>query len=169
MTAARTSEVIGAIVGEFSEDFTVWTIPASRMKGKREHRVPLPLRAQEIIRAQISSRAQGYAFEGRKAGTPLSNMAMAVLIRRMNEARKSTSMPPWADRAGDEVVSHGFRSTFRDWAGEIAHASREVTEVCLAHANGSATEAAYFHSDLFDRRRELLEKWEQYVLRKQLP
>ncbi|MCI0539663.1 MAG: tyrosine-type recombinase/integrase [Verrucomicrobiales bacterium] len=138
LTAARTGEVIGAHWREVDFEAAVWTIPASRMKAGRPHRVPL---APEAMRILHEAPHDGFLFPG-KGGKPMSNMCMAMLMRRL----------------GIAATVHGFRSVFRVWAAE-AGAPREVAESCLAHVIGSKTEASYLRSDLIDARRALMESW----------
>jgi integrase len=155
LTAARTSEVIGATWDEVDLDAKIWTIPPERMKGGREHRVPLPERAIEIVAEQkrlseegrLLADETGYVFPGQKNGRPLSNMALLVLLRRMKR---------------DDITAHGFRSTFRDWAAETTGFPREVVERALAHAVGDKVEAAYRRGDLFEKRRRLMEAWAKF-------
>lgn len=143
LTACRTSEVLGMTWGEVDLDARLWTIPAARMKGGVTHRVPL---TDEMVRVLEGVKALGgdFVFRGQKRGAPLSNMSMLMLMRRME--------------CGQFTV-HGFRSTFRDWAGEEAGAPREVAEAALAHQFGSDVERAYARSDLLERRRELMAAW----------
>ena len=145
LTAARTGEVIGMQWVEVDLDERVWVIPAERMKGKREHRVPLSEPAVSLLRAL--PRGEGYVFPGRSSARPLSNMAMLKLLDRMEH--------------GDLTV-HGFRSTFRDWAAEYTSYSREVCEMALAHAIADETEAAYRRGDLFDKRSRLMQEWAMF-------
>jgi integrase len=145
LTAARTGEVIGARREEFDLDAAVWTIPAGRMKSKREHRVPLSPRAVALISAL--PKVGDYVFSGRAGDKPLSNMAMLQLLERMKR---------------DDLTVHGFRSTFRDWAAERTNYPREVCEMALAHAVEDMTEAAYRRGDLFDKRRRLMEEWTKH-------
>lgn len=145
LTATRTSEVIGAKWDEFDKDFQVWTIPASRMKAKREHRVPLPTRAREIVLMMRKTASGDYVFEGDKPKRPLSSMALLMLLRRMKR---------------DDLTAHGFRSTFRDWASERTNYPREVCEQALAHTIPDAVEAAYRRGDLFAKRRKLMLAWD---------
>jgi integrase len=117
------------------------------MKAGEEHRVPLTdeiLAIVEPLRAMQSD----YVFEGQKRHKPLSNMSMLMLLRRMGV---------------EGVTVHGFRSTFRDWASEVANAPREVAEMSLAHKVGSDVERAYARSDLLDRRRGLMDRWSDFV------
>jgi len=147
LTAARTNEVIGATWGEFDLDAAVWTIPADRMKMGKEHRVPLSARALEIVKAQQELQENAYVFPGARYGKPLSNMAMLQLLERMD--RK-------------DITVHGFRSTFRDWAGETTHYPREVCEAALAHGIKDKAEAAYARGDLFQKRAALMQDWANY-------
>jgi integrase len=146
LTAARTGEVIYARWAEVDLKRQVWIVPAERMKGKREHRVPLFDRALDIL--QNAKLLNGeYIFPGRVSGEPLSNMAMLMLLARMN--------------CGD-VTAHGFRSTFRDWAAEQTEFANEVVETALAHSFGNKVEAAYRRSDFFEKRRALMSAWGEF-------
>lgn len=144
LTAARTSEVIGATWGEIDLESAMWTIPAERMKGARSHRVPLSARALAIVGKLDEIRQGDFVFPGRKLAKALSNMALLELLRRMNRA---------------DLTAHGFRSTFRDWAAECTSFAREVAEQALAHSLPDKVEAAYRRGDLFEKRRELMEQW----------
>jgi integrase len=146
LTAGRTSEVLGAKWEEIDSEKKVWTIPASRMKAAREHRVPLPLRCLEIIEDVRKKGAEGFVFPGPKSKEPLSTMAMAMLLRRMKV----------------KVTVHGFRSSFRDWASETTGFPHEVCEMALAHTIANKAEAAYRRGDLFEKRRKLMEAWAGY-------
>ena len=144
LTAARTSEVIGARWDEIDIKAKLWTIPPQRMKAGREHRVPLAARALTILRqAQKDSEAE-FVFPGGKANKPLSSMALLMLLRRMKR---------------DDFTVHGFRSTFRDWAAEQTKFPAEVAEMALAHAVADKVEAAYRRGDLFEKRRLLATAW----------
>jgi len=149
LCASRSSEVFGAKFSEVDLSAEVWTIPGSRMKAARDHRVPLSARAVEIIR-EMQNRATGdYLFPGRLGDQPLSsNALLALLKKRMNL----------------KVTAHGFRSTFRDWAGECTNHPREVVEMSLAHVIKDATEAAYMRGDLLLKRRVLMADWANYCL-----
>lgn len=149
LTAARTSEVLHAQWCEFDLDAGVWLIPAERMKAGREHRVPLSAAAVEIVRAMESQRqSTGWVFPGAKSGRPLSNMALLKLLDRMGHGK---------------LTVHGFRSSFRDWAAERTAFPREVAEAALAHVLANKVEAAYRRSDLFDKRRDLMEAWAKFA------
>jgi integrase len=149
LTAARTSEVIGARWTEIDEEARTWTIPAVRIKAGREHRVPLSARCLEILkRARDMAGESPFVFVGRSTKAPLSNMAFLMLLRRLKR---------------DDITAHGFRSSFRDWAAEKTTFPRSVCESALAHVVKDKTEAAYFRSDLFDLRRQLMDTWAEFV------
>lgn len=145
LTATRTNEVIPAKWDEISGD--VWTIPAERMKAGREHRVPLPPRCLEILKAAKELRHGEYIFPGRNPKKPLSSMVFLMALRRM----------------AIDVTAHGFRSSFRDWASEETNFPRDVCEMALAHAIGDKTEAAYRRGDLFEKRRRLMAEWAAFA------
>jgi len=145
LTATRTSEAIGAKWEEVDLGKAVWTIPANRMKGGREHRVPLSPRALEILEA-VKPLGGQWVFPTDKGGK-LSTMAMSMLLRRM--------------KIGDATV-HGFRSSFRMWAAESTAYAHEVCEMALAHATKNKVEAAYQRSDVFEKRRRLMIDWANY-------
>jgi integrase len=150
LTAARTGEVIGARWNEIDLLDKAWTVSAARMKAGKEHRVPLTPHAVAILEEMAKHRQAGddgnsYVFAGGKPGKPLSNMSMMMLLRRMGR--------------GDDLTVHGFRSTFRTWAAERSNFSREVIEAALAHTIGSKVEAAYQRSDMFEKRRRLMQQW----------
>ena len=145
LTGARTGEVIGATWDEISLEVGCWVVPAERMKGDREHRVPLSDPAVDILEAVGQQYGcEDFVFPGARKGQPLSNMAMLAVLKRMGR--------------GDLTV-HGFRSTFRDWAAERTAYPREVCEMALAHAIGDRVEAAYRRGDLFEKRRRLMTEW----------
>lgn len=144
LTAARSGEVLGARWVEFDSAAKVWTIPATRMKAGREHRVPLPGRAMAIIERLAECRTGEFVFPGQRPDKPLSGMSMEMLLRRM--------------KAGGVTV-HGFRSAFRDWCGEATTFPREIAEAALAHVAGDATERAYRRGDALEKRRKLMEAW----------
>jgi integrase len=147
LTAARSGEVLGARWDEFDLEAGVWSVPASRMKAGREHRVPLSKPALAIISALSETRTSDFVFSGQKPGRPLSGMAFEMLMRRM---------------AAGAYTAHGFRSAFRDWAGDETSFPREVAEQALAHHVGDATERAYRRGDALERRRRLMEAWTSY-------
>ena len=158
LTAARSGEVRLATWNEIDVDAVVWTIPGTRMKGKRDHRVPLCQRAVAILddarklrdgrpdRPERTFKGTGLVFPSSR-GKPLSDMTLSKLIKEL----------------GIPAVPHGFRSSFRDWAAERTNHPREVIEAALAHAVRNQTEAAYARSDLFERRRRLMDDWATYL------
>ena len=147
LTAARSGEVRLATWDEMDLDAGVWTIPAARMKAKREHRVPLSGRALAILHdVPRLSDGTGLVFRSRR-GKPLSTVTLSKLIKVL----------------GIAAVPHGFRSTFRDWAAEETNHPREVVEAALAHTVQNKVEAAYARSDLFERRRRLMNEWAAYL------
>jgi integrase len=149
LTASRTNEVLKAKWNEFDLDAKTWVIPADRMKAKREHRVPLSARCVEILAsAKEISDGSEYIFPGGTVGKPLSNMAFNMALRHMER---------------NDCTPHGFRSSFRDWAEEKTNFPRSVTEAALAHVVKDKTEAAYRRTDLFDRRRKLMDGWAAYA------
>jgi len=144
LTAARSGETIGATWAEVDLNKAIWTIPAERMKAGKEHRVPLGSRAIEILTTTKSSGGD-YLFIGNHGGK-LSNMAMAMLLRRMDV----------------DATVHGFRSGFRDWAAESTGFAHEVCEMALAHVIANQSEAAYRRGDLFEKRCKLMDAWACY-------
>ena len=143
LNASRTGEVIGGLRSEVEDD--VWTIPAKRMKAKKEHRVPLCKRSLEILQL-ASALDPDSKFLFSKGGKQISNMAMPMVVRRLKY----------------DVTVHGFRSTFRDWVSEETNHSPEVAEMALAHAIRNKVEAAYRRRDLLERRRTLMMEWEDF-------
>lgn len=148
LTATRSAEAREAKWTEIELDKGLWIIPASRMKAKKPHRVPLSSRCLAILReAEQIFDGDGFVFPGTKQGKPLSDMTLSKLMKDL----------------GIAAVPHGFRSSFRDWAGEATHHPHEVIEFALAHVIKDKAEAAYARSDLFDKRRKLMEDWADYV------
>ena len=143
LTAARSGETRGAKWSEINLDAKIWTIPPERMKAGKEHRVPLTDAAMAYL--EPKSEDSRLLFESEtKPGKPISNMSMTAVLRRMKH---------------DDITVHGFRSTFRDWAGETTGFPREVIAAALAHGIKDKAEAAYARSDLFEKRRSLMEAW----------
>jgi integrase len=147
VTAARSSEVLGAQWEEFDLDREVWTVPAGRMKGGRQHRVPLSRSALKILKEMQKCRDGDFVFPGQRPNTSLSVMALQMVLRRMRI---------------ENATVHGFRSTFRDWAAECTNYPNEVCEAALAHLIENKAEAAYRRGDLFEKRRKLMETWGSY-------
>lgn len=145
LTAVRSGEMRGARWQEMDLEKRLWTIPAERMKAAKPHVVPLSDRALEILNQMAAARRDGQdlVFEGARAGKPMSDMTLTMLLRRM----------------GFGVTAHGFRSSFRDWASEATNYPREVAEVALAHAVGSKVEQAYHRSDMLEKRTALMKEW----------
>ena len=149
LCATRTSETMLATWNEIDLSTLTWTIPGVRMKGGIDHRIPLAPRCLEILtRAQALSNGSRYLFPGRSGTKPLSGMAFLMVLRRMGRA---------------DVTTHGFRSSFRDWAAERTNFPRAVCEAALAHALRDKTEAAYHRTDLFERWRELMTAWAAFA------
>lgn len=146
LTATRTGETLNAKWQEIDLKNCVWVIPAERMKMGKEHRVPLTAPALKILKKLHEAQINDFVFPSNK-GKPLSNMAMMMMVRRMGR---------------DDFVVHGFRSTFRDWCAEQTNYPREIAEAALAHAVGDKVEAAYRRSDLFEKRRQLMNEWARY-------
>lgn len=152
LTAARSGEVRGATWSEIDASAKVWTVPAQRMKAGRPHRVPLTTRAIEILEKvqPLTGGAPGsLVFPSAKPEKPLSDGAFARLLGRMG-------------RAG-EFTPHGFRSSFRDWAGEASTFPRELAEAALAHVVGDETERAYRRGDALEKRRRMMNAWGSFV------
>jgi integrase len=170
LTAARTGEVIGATWAEVDLAAAVWTVPAVRMKAGKEHTVPLSPRAvailEEVQPLNTKGRADAALFPASDGGA-LSGMAMAMLIRRMHKSEQGEGRPGWIDRkeGGRLITSHGFRSTFRDWAGEQSAFPREVIEHAMAHQLPDKAEASYARATLLPRRVKLMDAWADYCAR----
>ena len=145
LTAARSGEIRGANWREFDLENAVWTIPENRMKAGKEHRIPLSAPALTLIRALPRGEPESILFPSSK-GTPLSDMTLSAVLRRMEV----------------QVTVHGFRSTFRDWAGETTAYPREVIEHALAHQLADKSEAAYARGTLFQKRRLLMDSWAKF-------
>jgi integrase len=140
LTAVRLSEAIDATWGEFDLDARLWVIPGDRMKAGREHRVPLSDRGWQILAAMQVERRGDRVFN-------VSIRTIENLVRSLDDA----------------ATVHGFRSSFRDWAGDVAHAPREIAEEALAHAVGNQVERAYRRGDALEQRRALMAAWATYV------
>jgi integrase len=146
LTAGRTSEIVGAKRSEIDLKSRMWIVPAERMKGRREHRVPLSDSAIAIIDKMPAN--SELLFPGAKKGKPLSTMAMLKTLERM--------------KVRDQVVTHGFRSTFRDWGSEAGDYPNELLEMAIAHVVGDKVEAAYRRGDLLKKRHALMADWESF-------
>jgi integrase len=147
LTAARTSEVLGIMKAEIDLEQRLWTVPATRMKANREHRVPLSGRCVEIVQcARELGAGSDYLFPGRTEKAPMSNMVFTMMLRRMKIG----------------VTGHGFRSSFRDWAADTTSFPRELAEMALAHTIENKVEAAYRRGDLLEGRREMMGEWARF-------
>ena len=147
LTAARTAEALGARWDEIDDGQQTWTIPPHRMKPGREHRVPLTKQCAVILSDMRSLSDGDYVFPGQRRGKPLSSMSLAMLLRRMNV---------------EKATVHGFRSCFRDWAGNRTDFPRELAEHALSHVIGDKAEQAYRRDDAVERRRPMMEAWADY-------
>ena len=150
LTATRTNETLGATWSEFDLTNKLWIIPAARMKGGREHRLPLSDRAAQIVKELESVKRNDLVFPGTKPGRRLSDMTLLMLLRRMSRS---------------DITVHGFRSTFRDWAAETTNFPNHVVEMALAHAVEGKVQGAYRRGDLFQKRRKLMDAWSSYCER----
>ena len=147
LTAARAGEVVGAAWGEIDLDNRTWTVPASRMKARREHRVPLSDRAVELLEeARRRFGGVGLLFPSNRRQGALSNESFRMTLNRL----------------GVDAVPHGFRSSFRDWLGERTSASWAVAESCLAHASAERASLGYARTDYLEQRRELMQGWARF-------
>ena len=145
LTATRSGEVRGAEWAEIDLGPKIWTIPGTRMKAGKEHRVPMSDAALEMLKTIAKKTDSNLVFASERGGK-LSDMTLLAVLRRMNL----------------KVVPHGFRSTFRDWCAEQTEFTREVAEMSLAHAIGNKVEAAYRRGDLLEKRSELMQAWARY-------
>jgi integrase len=141
LTAARSGEALGACWSEIDLTAGVWTVPADRMKSSRPHRVPLSGAALGLLRPLYEMRTSDFVFPGQRKDAPLSSMVKALKI------------------IDPTVTVHGFRSSFRDWAGNETEYARELAEAALAHVIGDKAEQAYRRSDALERRRAMMEDW----------
>lgn len=148
LTAARSGEAREAVWSEIDIEKAVWEIPAKRMKAKRAHRVPLSSRAVEILREARGLGGGSFVFPGTRAGRPMTDKTLSELVKKL----------------GFPADVHGFRTSFRTWAQERSNFPREVAEFALAHVVGDAAEQAYARSDLFEKRRKMMEAWASYVM-----
>jgi integrase len=146
LTAGRSGEVCGARWSEIDLKKALWTIPASRMKAGREHLVPLSPAATHLLERMAKLRTGELVFSGQSSGRPLSGTALRLLLRRMNV----------------DATVHGFRASFRTWAGDKTNFQREVIEKALAHLVGDDTEQSYDRGALFEKRRKLMAAWAEY-------
>ena len=146
LTAGRSGEARGARWSELDLESAVWVIPKERMKAKREHRIPLPRQAVELLRKQPRIVGAELVFPSSR-NTPLSDMTLTAVMRRL----KRTEVP------------HGWRSTFRDWVGDCTDYPSELAEIALAHSVGSKVEQAYRRGDMLEKRRPLMQEWADFL------
>jgi integrase len=148
LTAARSSEVTGMVWSEVDLDNRTWTIPAERMKARRDHRVPLSNDAVDLLHKLPRERGNRFVFIGLRTGRRLDRKTLPYVMERMGRA--------------DGATIHGFRSSFRDWAGERTSFAHDICEAALAHVRGDQTVQAYARGDLLDKRRQLMAQWAAY-------
>lgn len=159
LTATRSGEVRGMTWSEVDLESRIWTIPASRMKASKEHRVPLTADALALLKNMDRLEGSEFVFPAPRGGQ-LSDMALSAAMRRINAKRDGG----YLDRqSGQPAVPHGLRSTFRDWAAERTEFPRDMAEIALAHTVGSEVERAYRRSDMVERRRQMMEAWARFL------
>ena len=150
-TASRTSEVIGAQWNEFDLDNKLWTIPASRMKMRQEHLVPLNETAFKIISTMSKHNSTDFIFLNIDKSSHIDKDKMRLILKNY--------FPDFYKK----TVPHGFRSSFRNWAEENHNFSRRAVELCLAHTNKNKVEKAYLRSNLFIKRQHIMDEWNKYL------
>jgi integrase len=160
LTNVRTDAVLKARWDELDLDQALWAVPLANLKDrkfrKEAFRVPLPLRAVEILRQMETIKLSDYVFPGQAPGKPFSNMALLTLLKRMNSA----AVEKWVDFADKRpITAHGFRATFRTWAEEVTGSPHAVIEEAMGHQVGSQVERAYRRTDVLEKRRELMSAW----------
>lgn len=148
LTAVRSGEVRGALWSEIDLQKKIWSIPAERTKPGKPHRVPLSDKAVALLKTMAAQSINDLVFPGVRDKKPLSDMSLGKALK---------------SAGGEGATVHGFRSSFRDWATEVAHAPREIAEAALAHAVGDAVERSYARSDALERRRALMQEWANYI------
>lgn len=163
LTAARSSDVRGALWSEMDLEKRLWIVPALRMKMKREHRVPLSPQAVALLEAMPKQEGQELVFPAPRGGE-LSDMTLSATMRRMHETELKEGRPGFLDRTSKRpAVPHGLRSTFRDWVAELTTYPGEMSEVALAHQISSAVEAAYRRGDMIEKRRAMMAAWADFL------
>lgn len=163
LCAARSGEVRGAVWSEFDLKAGLWTIPAERMKAKREHRVPLSPAAAAIVEAMPRMEGSPFVFAAPRGGE-LSDMTLSAVMRRMHGDEIEEKRKGWLDpRNGRPAVPHGLRSTFRDWTAERTDYPRDMAEIALAHDVGSEVERAYRRGDMMEKRRKMMADWARFL------
>lgn len=149
LTVVRSGSARGALWSEFDFDKKIWTVPATRMKTGKTYRVPLSAEVIALLKRMKKQSVNEFVFPGIRAGKPLTDNALGKALEKAG---------------GGEYTTHGFRSTFRDWATEVAHVPREIAEAAMSHAVGDAVERSYARSDALQRRHTLMEEWAEYCL-----
>ncbi len=149
LTVVRSGSARGALWSEFDFDKKIWTVPATRMKTGKTYRVPLSAEVIALLERMKKQSVNEFVFPGIRAGKPLTDNALGKALEKAG---------------GGEYTTHGFRSTFRDWATEVAHVPREIAEAAMSHAVGDAVERSYARSDALQRRHTLMEEWAEYCL-----
>lgn len=163
LTAARSGEVRLLRPVEVYLDARVWIVPKARMKARRQHKVPLSDAAVAVLESLEAVEGNPYMFPGARGKAPLSDMTLSSVIRRMNDGKNPA---PWLDTTtGEQVVPHGFRSSFRDWVAEKTNFPSDMAEMALAHSVDDKVEAAYRRGTMFERRRKMMEAWASWCLR----
>jgi integrase len=166
LTASRPGNALGARWNEIDHGAAVWTIAGENMKGGKAHKVPLSAAALAVLARMKKIRTGEFVFFAGDGDKSLSDAATGALLDRMNAARKRADLAQWSDpQTGKAVVPHGFRSTFRTWAGDKTNFQREVVEKALAHLVGDETERAYDRGDLFEKRKALMDAWAAFATR----
>jgi integrase len=155
LTATRTSETLNVSWSEIDINNAIWTIPAARMKAKRDHRIPLSKSAIDILGNLPRIDGEDWVFISARINRPLSSMALLMTMRRLGYG---------VNGKNGDYVPHGFRSTFRDWCGEVSNFPTAVAEAALAHVISDKTEAAYARGDLFEKRRNMMNEWDLFIM-----
>lgn len=169
LTATRSQEIRGAVWAEFDLRNNVWTIPASRMKANREHRIPLSKAAVELIGTLAKFDGTDLVFPG-KNNKEMSDMTLGKVMKQLDKEREQSGKSRFLDRvSGLPGVPHGLRSTFSDWAAETTNYQREMVELSLAHSVGTAVEQAYRRGDMLEKRRKLMDDWAKHITSFQAP
>lgn len=163
LTASRSREVRGARWEEINLDTGLWIIPAARMKMDREHRVPLPPVALDLLKALPRDMGNPLIFPAPRGGE-MSDMTLSAAMKRLHSADVEAGGGGFVDRVSKRpAVPHGLRSTFRDWVAERTHFPGDMAEVALAHKVGNAVEASYRRGDMVEKRREMMDCWSRYL------
>ncbi|WP_386684569.1 tyrosine-type recombinase/integrase [Loktanella sp. R86503] len=164
LTAARSGEIRGATWQEIDLSAGIWTIPADRMKMDREHRVPFGSAAMKLLKSLPRHSGTDLIFPG-QSQKEMSDMTLSAVMKRMQESEKKAGRTGWVDaRSGRAAVPHGLRSTFRDWVAERTEFPSDMAEIALAHNVGNAVVQAYRRGDMLEKRRAMMQAWEDFLL-----